>query len=204
MPAAWISAGVGAIGLISSMSSDSGGGGSSSSSASTYDPYAQYRGAAATQLNSLMADPGSATNSSYGQALQTGAERSMAAQGYTGSGNAIVAAANAGGQAYQQQFNNLSMLSGASQGPAQGAGLAAQQGNINQQNSNQMWNQLGGLAQNIYTGYNNSSGGSSGSNDSYISNNGGSSNGWIGGNGTGGYGMENQSSSNAPYGIFGQ
>jgi hypothetical protein len=142
MPAAWVGAAVQVYGAIA------GSGSSGSSNPATYDPYAPYRGAAATQLNALMANPSSATNSSYGQALQLGAQRSMAAQGYTGSGNAVVAAANAGGTAYQQQFNDLAELSGASQGPAYGAGLAAQQANTNQQQSNQMWNQLGGLASN--------------------------------------------------------
>src|SRR5690606_27456023 len=37
-------------------------------------------------------------------------------QGYTGSGNAMVAAADAGAAAYQQEFENLGMLSGALQG----------------------------------------------------------------------------------------
>lgn len=198
MPAAWVGAAVGVYGALS-------GGGSSGSSGSsnpaTYDPYAQYRGAAATQLNSLMANPSSAIDSSYGQALQEGAARSMASQGYTGSGNAVVAAANAGGTAYQQQFNNLSQLSGASQGPAYGAGLAAQQGNVNQQNSNHMWDQLGGLASN-YLGSNTPSGGGS-SNSGYISNSGGGSNGWIGGNGTGGYGMQTQTPTYAPSSIIG-
>src|SRR5690606_33120613 len=51
------------------------------------------------------------------------AERVMAAQGYTGSGNALAAAADAGGAAYQQEFDNLAMLSGVGQG--QGARASA-------------------------------------------------------------------------------
>lgn len=158
-----------------------GGGSSGNSNPATYDPYAPYRPAAATQLNALMKDPSLATNSSYGQAMQQGASRAMASQGYTGSGNAIVAAANAGGQAYQQQFNNLSMLAGAGQSPAYGAASAANQGNINQANSNQMWGQIGNLAGNVINGLGNNSGG------------GGSNPGYMGGNGTGGFGMQLQS-----------
>ncbi|HEY9662416.1 MAG TPA: hypothetical protein V6C65_28505 [Allocoleopsis sp.] len=128
------------------LSDNSGGGGGSTPSAKqqqVYDPYAPYRGAAATKLNALMADPNSITSLPEYQAQMQAASRAMAAQGYTGSGNALVAAANAGGQAYQQAFNNLAMLSGAGQSPAYGAS-AAEQGNLaGQQMQNQMWGQIG-------------------------------------------------------------
>lgn len=124
----------------------SGGGGSSSGSASPgyYDPYAQYRGAAAQQLNQLMTNYNPANNPVYESMMQA-AQRQAASQGYNGSGNALVAAANAGGQAYQQQFNNLAMLSGAEQSPAQAGALAAYQGNYNQQMNQNMWGGLGSL-----------------------------------------------------------
>lgn len=128
------------------LSDNSGGGGGSTPSSQqqqVYDPYAPYRGAAAQKLNALMANPSTLTSLPEYQAQMQAASRAMAAQGYTGSGNALVAAANAGGQAYQQAFNNLAMLSGAGQSPAYGAS-AAEQGNLaGQQMQNQMWGQIG-------------------------------------------------------------
>jgi len=109
-----------------------------------YDPYAQYRGSAASMLNSMMTNYNPANNPVY-EAMMQAAQRQGASQGYNGSGNALVAAANAGGQAYQQQFNNLAMLSGANENPAQAASLAANQGNYNQQMNNQMWGGLGAI-----------------------------------------------------------
>lgn len=137
------------------MGAMSGGGSSSSGSSSNtsvYDPYSQYRGAAAQQLQTLMKNPGDASNTSYGQAMGQAAQRLMAAQGYTGSGNAIVAAANAGGQAYQQEFNNLVTLSGAGQSPASAQSAANQQADYQQNQSNQMWGQVGNLVGNVMGG----------------------------------------------------
>lgn len=143
-----------------------GGGGSKSSGANSsttaYDPYAPYRGAAATKLNTLMSDPSSLTQLPEYKAQTQAAERTMAAQGYTGSGNALVAAANAGGQAYQQAFNNLALLSGAGQSPAGAQSAANQQANYQQNQQNQMWGQLGGIAGNVISGFNNMGGGSTG------------------------------------------
>ena len=142
-----------------------GGGGSTPSSQQqqVYDPYAPYRGAAAQKLNALMADPSTISSLPEYQAQMQAASRAMAAQGYTGSGNALVAAANAGGQAYQQAFNNLAMLSGAGQSPAYGAS-AAEQGNLaGQQMQNQMWGQIGNaVGQGINAWYNSSNDNTSG------------------------------------------
>lgn len=137
-----------------------GGGGGSSSSTTAYDPYAPYRGAAAQQLQQLMKNPSSIQQlPEYNADLQAAA-RTMAAQGYTGSGNALVAAANAGGQAYQQAFNNLALLSGAGQSPAAAQGAANQQADYLQQQQNLMWGQIGNTVGNIV---NNSGWGSGGS-----------------------------------------
>lgn len=87
------------------------------------DPFAQYRPDYASKLSQLASDPSSITDSSSYKARLQAAERTMAAQGYTGSGNALAAAADAGGAAYQQEFDNLAMLSGAGQG--QGARASA-------------------------------------------------------------------------------
>lgn len=152
----WGMVGAAAISVVGGalMSGGGGSGGSGSSAGGgAYDPYAQYRPAAAQQLQALMANPSSAVNSSYGMAMQQAASRSMAAQGYTGSGNALVAAANAGGQAYQQQFNNLAMLSGATQSPAAAAQAQNQQANYAQQQNNQMWGQIGQIGGQLINHY---------------------------------------------------
>lgn len=142
----WVNVAVIGGGLIAGAMGGGGSGGAQSGSNNPgyYDPYAQYRGAAANQLNNLMTNYNPADNPVYESMLQA-AQRQAASQGYNGSGNALVAAANAGGQAYQQQFNNLAMLSGAEQSPAQGAMLAAQQGNYNQQMNQNMWGGMGSL-----------------------------------------------------------
>jgi len=137
----------------------SGGKASGSASSGAYDPYASYRPAAAQQLNDLMKNPSSAVDSGYGLAEQQAASRTMAAQGYTGSGNALVAAANAGGNAYQQQFNDLAMLSGATQSPAQAAQAQTSGALANQQQSNAMWGGIGNLVGRGITAWNNSGGG---------------------------------------------
>lgn len=137
-----------------------GGGGGGSSSPSAYDPYSKYRPAAAAKLNDLMNNPSSIQNLPEYQAQLQAASRTSAAQGYTGSGNALVAAANAGGQAYQQAFNNLAMLAGAGQSPALAQNAANQQSNYQQQASNQMWGQIGSLVGQGINSFNNSSSGS--------------------------------------------
>lgn len=87
------------------------------------DPFAQYRPEYAERLSKLAADPSSITGTAAYKARLTAAERAMAAQGYTGSGNALAAAADAGAAAYQQEFDNLSMLAGVGNG--QGARASA-------------------------------------------------------------------------------
>lgn len=95
------------------------------------DPYAPYRDDAAQRLNALIADPDSITETATYKARQKAAERTMASQGYSGSGNAIMASTDAAAQSYQQEFQNLAALSGAVDGlgnatSAYGAGQAAQ------------------------------------------------------------------------------
>lgn len=132
------------IGLVGSMLS--GGGDSTSNSSSTpqvYDPYGPYRNQAAQQLNELMKNPSSISSLPEYSAALTAAGRASASQGYNGSGNALVAAAMAGGQVYQQAFNNLALLSGAGQSPAQAKVASSGQADYNQQANNQMWGQIG-------------------------------------------------------------
>jgi len=84
------------------------------------DPFREHRAGAATRLNALMADPSSIKDSAAYKARMQAVQRQLAAQGYTGSGNALVEAAEASGAAYQQEFDNLAMLSGANQAPGGG------------------------------------------------------------------------------------
>lgn len=128
-----------------------------------YDPYSAYRPDAARKLDTLMSDPSQVSQSPEWKAMLEAAGRTSAAQGYNGSGNALVAAANAGGQAYQQEFNNLAMLSGAQANPANAAALAAQQGNYNQQYQQQMnqnmWGGLGSIFGRMAGGFGGGGGG---------------------------------------------
>lgn len=62
------------------------------------------------QLNALMANPNSIYATPGYAAGQQAIQRSMAAQGYQGSGNMASALAGNAGQFYQQQFNNLASL----------------------------------------------------------------------------------------------
>ena len=148
----WVGLAIAGVGLASSLFGGGGGTSGAPTNASYYDPYAPYRGAAATQLNNLMANPSSITNSPTYQAYLQAAQRQSAAQGYTGSGNALAAAASAGGQAYQQQFNNLAMLSGATTSPSSGASMAGNAAYANQQNNQNMWGNLGSLFANSGAG----------------------------------------------------
>lgn len=141
--------------------SKSGSGQPTTQQTQVYDPYAPYRNAAALKLNDLMNNPDEIQQLPEYQADMQAASRTMAAQGYTGSGNALVAAANAGGQAYQQAFNNLAMLSGAGQSPAYAAGLAANQNDYAQQMQNQMWGQIGNTVGGLINHFTGSPGGSS-------------------------------------------
>lgn len=84
------------------------------------DPFKEYRPEYAKRLDALMKDPSSIQNTPEYKSRIEAAQRQLAAQGYTGSGNAILEAANAGGAAFQQAFQNLSMLSGAGVTPGGG------------------------------------------------------------------------------------
>lgn len=87
------------------------------------DPYAPYRDDAAKKLNALIADPSKISETATYKARQKAAERLMASQGYSGSGNAIMAATDAAAQSYQQEFQNLAALSGATDGLGNAAGV---------------------------------------------------------------------------------
>lgn len=84
------------------------------------DPYREFRGAAAERLNTLMADPSKITETGAYKARMQAVQRQLASQGYTGSGNALVEAAEAAGTVYQQEFENQGRLAGAFTTPGGG------------------------------------------------------------------------------------
>jgi hypothetical protein len=90
------------------------------------DPFAKYRPEYGEKLQSLMNDPSSIVNTPEYKARQEAAARAMSAQGYTGSGNAIIEAAEAGGKSFQQAYENLSNLAGVGATPGAGYGQALQ------------------------------------------------------------------------------
>ena len=145
MQGGWIGVAIAGVGLANQLfgGGGSGGGPSPGQIMQATDPYGPYRGAAATRLNSLMANPSSITSLPEYNAAMQGVQRQMAAQGYLGSGNALTAAADASGQAYQQAFNNLAMLAGANYAPGSGMGTAANVGQQNWQNQQYWLGQLG-------------------------------------------------------------
>jgi len=116
------------------MGPSGGGGGGGGTSSGQYDPYGQYRGQAATQLNTLMNNPSSVmAQPGYQQQLQQGTAASQAGAAATGtlqSGAQQAALQNLGQSTfssfYNSQLANLMQLSGASQSPA-AAGMAQQQ-----------------------------------------------------------------------------
>lgn len=89
------------------------------------DPFAPNRGQYAEQLNKLMADPSSITETPEYKARLEAVARTLASQGYAGSGNMAIEAANAGGAAFQQAYDRLAVLSGATTGSPAAASQAA-------------------------------------------------------------------------------
>lgn len=109
------------------------------------DPYAPYRKAAAEKLNALSAE--TIQDTPEFKARLKGAERVMASQGYTGSGNALVAAAEAGASVYQQAFDNLARQAGVDAQPGGGYDAGATATN----SQNYMNNLSGALNSAVYS-----------------------------------------------------
>ena len=140
------------------------------SPAQTADPFASQRPQYQQQLQSLMQNPNSVTNTpGYNFQMQQGTDavaRQQAAMGGAGSGAEQAALAQYGqglaSSQYQQQFNNLSMLSGAGIGsPGTAGNLQQQQQMQNQQSNGQLTNSLvqaGGTAVNNWLNPSSSSG----------------------------------------------
>ena len=113
------------------------------------DPYKEYREDAAKRLNALVADPSSIKDTASYKARMQAAERTLAAQGYTGSGNAIIEAANAGGAAYQQEFDMLARLAGVDTGLQSAAGIGSTSLGVNQNASDNYLSAIAGVGNNI-------------------------------------------------------
>lgn len=97
------------------------------------DPFGSQRGQYAQQLQSLMSNPSNIEKLPGWQAGNLAVQRALAAQGYTGSGNAMSALQKFGGDFYNQQVQQLAGLAGANINPAAGADMAMQ-GDVNSTN----------------------------------------------------------------------
>ena len=113
------------------------------------DPFGDYRAGASERLNNLSTNPDSIRDSGVWKARMQAAERTMASQGYTGSGNAMIAAADAGASAYQQEFDNLARLSGADVGIQSKAGVSTAGFEARQKGNDQRMSAISGVANNL-------------------------------------------------------
>ena len=124
------------------------------------DPFWAKRSQFGDQLETLMKSPDAVMDTPYTKFLQKqgtqAIERSTAARGLLGSGQMGIELEEFGqglaSQSFQQQFQNLAQLSGASVNPQGAAGVLSQQGNVayNQARSSSLFNsqlvgQLAGL-----------------------------------------------------------
>ncbi len=90
------------------------------------DPFGPYRKQYADKMAALAADPSSITQQPGYEAGMQAIKRSMASQGYTGSGNMMAAMSKYGGDQYDKLMSMYSGLAGAQFNPAQGAALGLQ------------------------------------------------------------------------------
>lgn len=90
------------------------------------DPFGPYRDQYAQQLSALSANPSLITSMPGYQAGLDAVQRSLAAQGYQGSGNMMAALQQYGQQAYQQEMSRLASLAGAGFAPSSGATIGLQ------------------------------------------------------------------------------
>ncbi|MGH7745861.1 MAG: hypothetical protein ACREQ5_13930, partial [Candidatus Dormibacteria bacterium] len=94
--------------------------------AATQSPFDPYRAQYAQKLQALEADPNSITALPGYQAGLEAVKRSMASQGFNGSGNMMAALQKYGGDFYNNALNQYATLAGAGAAPGAGAGLAVQ------------------------------------------------------------------------------
>ncbi len=141
----WIGAVIGAVVSLYSANKNSKDKKAAAKQVTNSDPYGPYRASAAAQLQALQNDPNSIVNTAEYKARQTATARLIASQGYTGSGNAIAAAAEAGGASYQQAFNNLAAEAGVG---AQPGGSSAALGYAANANDNYL-SSIAGVGNNL-------------------------------------------------------
>lgn len=87
---------------------------SNSSASSTSKSVYKYQGTAASQLNNILSGKTDLTDTSYFKTGLESVQRTMAQQGYTGSGNAAQAIANYGSEYYTNYLSLLNTLAGGS------------------------------------------------------------------------------------------
>lgn len=85
---------------------------------SSADPFGPYRGYYGAEMQKLQADPSRMTSLPGYEAGLEAVQRSMAAQGYTGSGNMMAALQKYGGDFYNQTMNQYATYAGAGFNPA--------------------------------------------------------------------------------------
>lgn len=90
------------------------------------DPFGPQRAGYAQRLNDLVNNPDSVSSLPGYQAGLKAVQRSMAAQGYTGSGNMMTALQKYGGDFYNQAMDRYASLAGAQFNPANAAQLGLQ------------------------------------------------------------------------------
>lgn len=141
------------VGIASGINNIIGGGSSgagNTAGGAYYDPFASSRGQYATQLNNLIANPGSVTQTpGYQFGMNQGVEalnRNYASTGQGGSGAQQVGLQNFAqgyaGQQYNNQESTLAQLSGATQAPMNVTGQ-------NQLNANQQQAGWGAVSQGV-------------------------------------------------------
>lgn len=109
--------------------------------------FGPYRAQYAAQLNQLMQNPSQIQNTPGYQAAIQAVERQMGAGGQLGGGMEAAALGQIGGQLFQQQFNNLSSLSGANINPAVASNALLQAQQMGSQATGQMGSALASLWQ---------------------------------------------------------
>ena len=107
--------------------------------------FGPYRAQYADQLNALMKNPSQIQNTPGYQAALQVVERQMGAGGQLGGGMEAAALGQIGGQLFQQQFNNLSSLSGANINPSVASNALLQAQQMGSQATGQMGSALASL-----------------------------------------------------------
>jgi len=118
-------------------------GGLAETAAARADPFRQYREQYAQRMSMLSNNPSAIVNEPGYQAGLQAIQRTMAAQGYTGSGNMMAALAKYGGDFYNQTMANYANWAGAGVNPAAGAQLGLQGAGMGINLAGQSLNRLG-------------------------------------------------------------